>query len=113
MDLLVSHVVLGVIFAASGLVLAGGSRPPADGAARAGRRRCQLARELMASLHRLSVRMAADVDEHQHACGRSRSGAGRRPIDALAAAVSDLVDRLMKANEEVPGQAVARRVQAG
>jgi diguanylate cyclase len=59
-----------------------------------------LVRELMTSLHRLSLRMADDVDQHQ-----TRVGQVDRELTATRrqspAALNSLVDRLMAANEDV------------
>jgi len=60
----------------------------------------QLVRELMTSLHRLSVRMAQDVDQHQTRVDQvDQELAATRHNSPLA--VSALVHRLMVANDEV------------
>ena len=65
MELLVSHVVLSFVFAAGGLCAGWwlNSRWP-EKLLIVGSDDADLAKELLASLHRLSVRMAADVGEH-------------------------------------------------
>ncbi len=59
-----------------------------------------LARELMTSLHRLSVRMAMDVDQHQTRVGQVDQELAATPRHALAS-VNALIDRLMAANADV------------
>ncbi len=101
MELLVSHVVLSFVFAAGGLCAGWwlNSRWP-EKLLIVGSDDADLAKELLASLHRLSVRMAADVGEHH-----ARVGEVDRELAAKTAhpapAIATLVNRLMKANEEV------------
>lgn len=101
MELLVSHVLLSFVFAVGGLCAGWwlNSRWPEKlmivGSDDAG-----LAKELLASLHRLSVRMAADVGEHHARVGEVDRELAAKPAHP-APAIATLVTRLMKANEEV------------
>lgn len=99
MQLLVSHVLVGVVFAVVGLCAGWWlcqHWPSAQ--LLTGVDDAQLARELMTSLHRLSVRMAADVGEHSARVGEVDQELTTQP-HATSASLTALADRLLKANE--------------
>jgi diguanylate cyclase len=101
MELLVSHVVLSVVFAVGGLCAGWWIKSLwPEKMSVVGSGDTALVRELMASLHRLSVRMAADVGEHHTRVGEVDRELAAKPVHA-APAIATLVGRLMKANEEV------------
>jgi diguanylate cyclase len=101
MELLVSHVLLGSIFAAGGVWVGWwlNARWPAK-VSIVGSDEANLAKELLASLYRLSLRMAADVGEHHARVGEVDRELAAGPPHA-APALTTLVTRLMQANEEV------------
>ncbi|MHB0955669.1 MAG: GGDEF domain-containing protein [Pirellulaceae bacterium] len=101
MELLVSHVLLGSMFAAGGIWVGWwlNARWP-EKVSIVGSDDANLAKELLASLYRLSLRMAADVGEHHARVGEvDRELAAGPPHTAPA--IATLVTRLMQANEEV------------
>ncbi|MHB8969229.1 MAG: GGDEF domain-containing protein [Pirellulaceae bacterium] len=101
MELLVSHVVLGIVIAVSSLCAGWWFRSHwPERLSVVGPGEAALAKELMVSLHRLSVRMAADVGEHHTRVGEVDRELAAKPAHA-APAIATLVGRLMKANGEV------------
>ncbi len=101
MELLVSHFILGVIVGMTGLCAGWWLHGRMSSQQTfVGQNDESLIRELMSSLHCLSHRMAADVDEHNHSVGEvDRELAQVR--DPGASKVSELVDRLISANRSV------------
>ena len=97
MDLLVSHVVLGVVFGVFGWWLHGRWQEKSPlGAHHDG----TLVKELMSSLHCLSLRMAADVGEHNFRVGEVGKELETKP-SLTQASVETLVERLVRANRDV------------
>lgn len=103
MEVLVSHVLLSVVFGATGLSAGWWlhSRLP-DKQSFVGANDDALIRELLSSLHGLSVRMTADVDEHNTEMGAVDRELKQAKGNAKGTSkVGELVDRLLSANQNV------------